>query len=425
MPSHRCLGGSLALAAGPALAATLVVHQPSDTSCGVGSPFVTIQSAVDFASSRDNIKVCPGTYTEQVTIPAGKDKLTLVSTRPLQAIIQAPPTIVAFTPKAIVHVNGANDTRIREFTITGPGPGPADSIDNGVRVDGGGSAEIEGNHITKIEDAPLSGDQNGVAIQVGRQAESTTGSADINNNLIDNYQKNGITVDNTGSSATIENNVIRGAGPTGVIAQNGIQISDGANAAVIGNHVSGNVYTPQTVVSTVMLLLSSGPAFVSGNDVQANDVGIFAISTDKHTTLTENRASQSSFDGIALDAANGSTVNDNNSSDNTAAGGEGFGVFETTDAFLGDDTALDNATNGFLADGASMNNTFQRNQAKGNGMFDCQDRSHGTGTAMTANQWIRDQGVTSSPMGICQGRQHGDGGGDGGNHHHDQPRASH
>jgi pectin methylesterase-like acyl-CoA thioesterase len=72
------LGGSLALAAGPALAATLVVHQPSDTHCGNGSRFITIQGAVDVANSGDNVKVCPGTYREQVTIPAGKDKLTLV-----------------------------------------------------------------------------------------------------------------------------------------------------------------------------------------------------------------------------------------------------------------------------------------------------------------------------------------------------------
>jgi parallel beta-helix repeat protein len=422
------LGGCLAFAAGPALADTLVVHTPTDTTCGAGSPFTTIQSAVIAANSGDNINVCPGTYPEQVTVPAGKDNLTLVSIKPLQAIIQAPAVMVP--PKSIVRVNGAKQTRIRDFTITGPGSAGCDSIEYGVRVDTGGSAEIEGNHITKIEDTPFSGCQNGVAIQVGRDGtdsappDVTTGSASIHDNLIDNYQKNGITIANAGSSGAIEDNVVNGVGPTDQIAQNGIQISDGANAAVTGNHVSGNAFSPQTVASTGILLFSSGPAFVSGNDAQANDVGIFAISTDRHTTLTENRASQSSFDGIALDAANGSTVNDNNSSNNTAAAGEGFGVFETTGAFLGDNTARNNATNGFLADSASTNNTFERNQAQGN-MLDCNDQSHGTGTAMTANQWIRDQGVTSSPMGICQGREHGDGGGDRGDHRHEQPNASH
>jgi parallel beta-helix repeat protein len=422
-------GGSLALAAGPALAATLVVHQPTDTHCGNGSPFVTIQSAVDAASSGDNVQVCPGTYAEQVTIPAGKNKLTLVSTRPLQAVIQAPPTIIAVSPKAIVHVNGANDTRIREFTITGPGPSGCDSIENGVRVDGGGSAEIEGNHITKIEDTLFSGCQNGVAIQVGRQAEGTTGSADINNNLIDNYQKNGITVDNTGSNATIEDNVIRGAGPTGVIAQNGIQISRGATARVQDNFVSDNVFTGSpgepAGQSTGVLLFNPGAVNVNSNAARANDNGIYALGTDRHTTLDGNSATRSIFDGIALDGVTGSTVSDNDSSDNTAANGQGFDLFDgTSGARLDNNTGDNNATNGFFADVTTSGNTLSNNEANGNGNFDCQDKSTGTGTAGTANFWLKDQGATSDPAGICQAKQHGHGHDDG-QHHHDQPNASH
>src|SRR5690348_10790932 len=63
-----------------------------------GAP--TIQAAVTAASPGDHIKVCPGTYVEQVTIPAGKDNISLESTKPLQAIIQAP--VVMLAPKAIV-----------------------------------------------------------------------------------------------------------------------------------------------------------------------------------------------------------------------------------------------------------------------------------------------------------------------------------
>jgi hypothetical protein len=107
-----------------------------------------------------------------------------------------------------------------------------------VRVDGGGSAGIAQNHITKIEDMPFSGCQNGVAVQVGRAnppLDDTTGSAAIRNNLIDNYQKNGVTIANKGSSGFVAGNMIRGVGPTVTIAQNGVQISDGAQAAVTGN----------------------------------------------------------------------------------------------------------------------------------------------------------------------------------------------
>jgi parallel beta-helix repeat protein len=278
----------------------------------------------------------------------------------------------------------------------------------------------------------LTGCQNGVAIQVGRDGtgstppDVTTGSALIRDNLIDNYQKNGITIANTGSSAAIEDNIIHRAGPTDVIAQNGIQVSDGANATVSGNYVSGNEYSPQTTESTGILLFSPGTALVDGNTTQANEGGIYAFGTDRHTTLAGNYASQSTFDGITLDSVTGSTVMDNNSSNNTAAGGEGFGAFDsTTGARLENNHADGNATNGFFADSTTSGNTFESNNAQGNGSFDCQDQSTGTGTAGTANQWIRDRGVTSQPAGICQAKERRSGHDDGHNRHERHPYESH
>ena len=53
--------------------------------------FTSIQAAVDAAPAGAKIKVCAGTYVEQVTIPAGKDGLTLFSEADLQAVIKAPP----------------------------------------------------------------------------------------------------------------------------------------------------------------------------------------------------------------------------------------------------------------------------------------------------------------------------------------------
>ena len=67
--------------------------------------FNTIQAAVNAAAPGDTIKVCAGTYVEQVTIPAAKSDLTLRSHTPLAAVIKAPPAMP--DPKAIVRVNGA------------------------------------------------------------------------------------------------------------------------------------------------------------------------------------------------------------------------------------------------------------------------------------------------------------------------------
>src|SRR6266850_3116278 len=78
--------------------------------------YMTIQAAVNDAMPGDKIKVCPGTYMEQVTIPAtGKDGLTLFAEAAFQAVIKAP--IVMSDVKAIVRVNGAQNVTIRHFTI--------------------------------------------------------------------------------------------------------------------------------------------------------------------------------------------------------------------------------------------------------------------------------------------------------------------
>ena len=52
--------------------------------------YITIQSAVNDALPGDTIRVCRGTYEEQVTIPVGKDNLTLHSVSHWHAIIKAP-----------------------------------------------------------------------------------------------------------------------------------------------------------------------------------------------------------------------------------------------------------------------------------------------------------------------------------------------
>ena len=72
---------------------------------GNGCPrpdYNSIQAAVTAAAPGYRINVCPGTYVEQVTIPAGKDNLWLQSIGRWQAVIKAPPVMA--DPKAIVRV---------------------------------------------------------------------------------------------------------------------------------------------------------------------------------------------------------------------------------------------------------------------------------------------------------------------------------
>jgi parallel beta-helix repeat protein len=360
--------------------------------------FTSIQAAVTAANPGAKITVCPGTYTEQVKIPAGKDNLTLQSQKPLQAVIQAPATMSS--PKAIVEITGSQNVDVAKFTIAGPGGTGCDSLEYGVRVDGGGSATIEQNHITHIRDNPFSGCQNGVAVQVGRGADSTTGSATIRDNTIDDFQKNGITVSNTGSSATVQHNTVTGAGPTAAIAQNGIQISGGAAADVRDNTVSGEVYTGPTYSSTGILLFgANGTVNIENNKVSGADTGIYDYASGSQTTIKNNQVSASTYDGITVDSDTGATVQNNNSHDN---GEYGYGLYNAVGNTLDDNKATSNAQDGFFVDSGSTGNTIRNGQAKSNAPNDCEDKSSGSGTAGTGNTWMNVHGTTSSPAGICK-----------------------
>jgi len=313
--------------------------------------YPTIQSAVDAANPGDTIKVCSGIYIEQVTIPTGKDGLTLFSAPDLQAIIMAPPVMTG--PMAIVRVNGAHDVTIRHFTITGPGGGPCNSIRYGVFVDNSGSALITDNHITEIHDTPFSGCQNGPGVGVGRTVAPdgpTTGSGTVVHNLIDKYQKGGVLVDNSGSSAEVAYNEVVGAGSTVVIAQNGIQVSRGAQGDVHHNKVSQNVYAPTTNDATGILLFSDPVARVHHNDVFLNEVGI----------------------AIFFVSASMAEVSYNNSRNNL---NDGIHAYDSTSG-----------------------NLIAYNKAFENGMKDCVDD---TGPP-PANTWVKDLGRMENQDGLCK-----------------------
>ena len=357
----------LAAIAAPVAAASNTLVVDDDGAQCKKADFTTISAAVAAASAGTKIQVCAGTYTEQVSIPAGKDGLTLEAKGSGTATIKAPAVMVG--NKAIVEVTTSQDVKVKGFTISGPGGGGCDSIRYGVRLQGGADATIEKNHITLIQDTPFSGCQNGNAIQVGRQADGQTATAKIKDNLIDAFQKSGIVVDNTGSHADIDKNEIVGVGPTATIAQNGIQISRGATADVHNNDVSDLQYSPQSVASAGILLFSAGAVDINHNSILRADEGVYVISTD-NAVISHNESSDNSFDGFGLDDSSNVTLSHNEANDN------GF--------------------DGIWVDADATGNTFDHNKLFGNGEHDAHDN------AFASNTWSHTQCDTDFPAGqIC------------------------
>jgi parallel beta-helix repeat protein len=415
------------------------LYVPPGSSCNRPG-YKTIQSAVNASSPGDTINVCPGSYPEQVVFyGTGKSNIRLRSVSIWQAIIRAPAVLIPGpVSNSIVRVDEAQDVQILGFTIMGPGRGICDTptaLEYGVKVQGGGSADIFGNHITHIRDDPvMPGCQSGTAIQVGRDFETTTGRARIIGNVVDDYGKNGITVDGINSYAEIAYNRVIGAGPTILTAQNGMQISREATANIRHNFVSSNDYSgsPLVAVATGILLYDSGLVAVDRNTANLNGVGIIDVvdlpvfTAGVGTAIRNNKARASTFDGIVLQDVSDRLVQTNKSSDN---GGPGISLYGADQSTIKSNWVTSNKDTGILLDngltiGADDNsvrynvvtyngttgpdttdgirinapstlNTIANNRLKKNVTHDCHDDSSG-------NTWTDNEGQTSNRTGLCE-----------------------
>jgi hypothetical protein len=242
----------------------------------------SIQLAVDGSPPGDTIIVCPGTYTEQVTIYK-----SLILSGSGNAIIQAPPalTVDANGKYNIVEVNNGASATMSGFTVAGPGPSGCGSIDTGIAVLDGATLNLSFATVRDITDTPFGGCQNGEGIRVGTPRYSTNpsvGSAMIDNVIVYDYQKNGIvvagSVNGVNSTAEITNTTVTGQGPTAVIANNGIEVVDDATASISTSTIRDNFYSGPTVSACGLLIIdASGVNNDNTNVYYANqkDVCVF------------------------------------------------------------------------------------------------------------------------------------------------------
>lgn len=313
--------------------------------------YSSIQAAIDESNPGDFVIVCDGVYSENVTIATSD---LVVKSRSYRAA-----AIEAAAPGAIVTITGGvSGVVLKDFIIRGPFEvaGCADEM-YGIDVQGGASAELRRNRITAIwaSDPNLRGCQQGLAIVVGGAGSPITGNALIADNLIEHFQKNGITVFDEGSFIDVRRNFVVGEGPIDYTAQNGIQVSFGGGASVTDNVVQDMTYAP--------------------GDFSAS--GILAFDPERgNVDILRNRVLRSD-DNIVLFGTRRALIADNIIKRSTLF--DGIYVFD------------------------SVSNRLMDNLLRNNALFDCEDTTEGNRTEGTANFWTGNNGQTDSPPGICGG----------------------
>jgi len=389
------------------------------------TPYTTIQAGVDASGPGDTVKVCPGTYPEQVRINGhGHDGLKLESLKPLQAVIQWP-TPESF-PRALVDFNTVDHVTLRGFTVTGPYPTfPAGDRHEGVLVENAFDEHIHHNHITMIRDVNPGqrGNQEGDAVAIGRRTTvagtpaTDPGSAHVDRNLIDTYQKNGVQVVNVGSSAHVDHNVITGPTAPNLAGPNGVVVIRGAAAAVDHNLISNNQFGAAPISSGVIVFQApAGSSRVDHNRIVDNDNGIQTYIQQTGLEISHNDVFQSLADAIVLcgdatrgcqEPVTGNVVRQNKVEDN---GGSGILLLDADSNLLKNNqfenngtAAIGDTTDGIRVDVYSTENEILNNHLANNAFHDCHDDSIGSGSGGTANTWNGDKGQTENRDGLCGG----------------------
>lgn len=292
--------------------------------------FTTIQAAVTASPAGTTIKVCPGSYPEQVVInkmlkvtgvnsgttynpvviiPAGgfvANTTSLTSGHPIAAqfLVQSPATGVVIS-NLTVDGSGSNLTGCNAPRLIGIYYQNASGTANSLVVRNQAQGAVDFGCQTS---AGL-----GIFVQSG---SSLTSTVTISNSTVHGYQKNGITGNEVGTTVTISGNSVVGAGPT-TTAQNGIQIGFGATGKVLTNTVADDDFNGDPLAGTAsgILVYDSGNLTISGNSVTNTQNGI-PIVTDgflpaDSNTVSSNRVSNTHLgDGIDL-CSNGNNVTGN------------------------------------------------------------------------------------------------------------------
>jgi hypothetical protein len=326
--------------------------------------FTHIQDAIDAASPGDHIRICKGTYVEQLTIRKALD-IDADSGAVLMpnAMKQNTTSLFSGAPiAAAILVADATNVSISGLTV--------DGVNNGIS---GCTPDLEGITFQNASGsvnraairnfklgAGLGGCQSGTGLFV-QSGGGMISKVEIEDCTIHDFQKNGITANEVGTTAFIRRNVVTGIGATAAIAQNGIQIGFGAVGAIAKNVVTNNLFSTCTAVAsctavaTNILVEQSDGVEVSGNRAGISQVAIFVNGNQEQIERNETFAT-SVFDGIRVEG------NQSEVRRNRVFNGAESGIFVLGDNNVLEDNVITEAAIGIFKETGSMGNLIAMNR---------------------------------------------------------------
>ncbi len=277
-----------------------------------------VQRAVNDANANDTVDIAAGSFAGAVSV-AKNLTLNGAGNGVGGTTIVAPtvPITKQFTTGsgdkfAVIFAN-ADDVNVKNLIVNGNSSGAiyGDGFLGVAYYNAGGT--LDHATIENVQNNPLDGDQNGVALYANN-ADTSPRTLNITNDTILNYQKNGMALFGAGLTLDVANNVVTSAGDIPANAQNGIEVADGATGTISGNKVSGNEYRGKNpaqpggsnqftdVQAAGLLFFATSGLQVTGNIIDGNDIGIdnnsdnATISSNQLGNTTANR-----YEGILED----------------------------------------------------------------------------------------------------------------------------
>ncbi|HTZ69386.1 MAG TPA: right-handed parallel beta-helix repeat-containing protein [Acetobacteraceae bacterium] len=290
----------------------------------------TISEAIIAIGNNGTIAICPGTYSEQLTITRNMklegvtDKINAtgaIITPPSGGLVANDTRLDGSTPVAAqIAVDNAT-VSISNVTVEGAGNllggcGPDDLIGIYFKNSSGAvqSSVVRDQYLVPFNQ--LGGCQTGLGIF----AENNTGSSNVTvtGNVVEAFQKNGITGHDAGTVMTVTGNTVLGVGPTPYIAQNGIEIAYGATGTVTANTVGDVIYTGGDAASSGILIYGSAHVTATKNTVFSTQLAIpvvgdaVTVGDGDDATITSNViGGTQQWDAIDICGASSATVTGN------------------------------------------------------------------------------------------------------------------